>query len=58
MSPTQIKAAEILLKKVLPDLRQTEVTGPEGGPVLSNINLRFVDAPADPTPSSSEDTDD
>lgn len=33
LSPTQVRAAEILLKKTLPDLSNTEVSGPEGGPV-------------------------
>lgn len=32
LSPTQVRAAEILLKKTVPDLARTEVTGPEGGP--------------------------
>jgi hypothetical protein len=32
MSPTQLKAAEILLKKVAPDLARTEMTGEDGGP--------------------------
>ena len=33
MTPTQIKAADILLKKLVPDLGRTEVVGEEGGPV-------------------------
>ncbi len=32
LSPTQVRAAEILLKKTVPDLARTEVAGPEGGP--------------------------
>ena len=32
MSPTQIKAAEILLRKVAPDLARQEVTGEDGKP--------------------------
>jgi hypothetical protein len=32
LSPTQVRAAEILLRKTVPDLGRTEVTGPEGGP--------------------------
>jgi hypothetical protein len=32
MSATQIKAADILLKKIVPDLARTENTGPDGGP--------------------------
>jgi hypothetical protein len=32
VTQTQIKAAEIVLRKTLPDLARTEVTGNEGGP--------------------------
>jgi hypothetical protein len=32
MSGTQIKAADIILKKIVPDLARSEVTGPDGGP--------------------------
>lgn len=36
MSPTQLKAAEILLKKSLPDLQAVQNThsGPDGGPIV------------------------
>ena len=34
MSSSQIKAADILLKKLVPDLARTEVTGKDGGPVV------------------------
>lgn len=33
MSQTQLKAAEILLKKVAPDLARQELTGENNGPV-------------------------
>jgi len=33
MSPTQLRAAEVLLRKRLPDLNATELTGPGGGPM-------------------------
>lgn len=33
MSPTQIKAAQIILAKIVPDLARTEMTGPNGGPI-------------------------
>lgn len=33
MSATQIRAAEILLRKRLPDLSATELSGPGGGPI-------------------------
>jgi len=32
---TQLKAADILLRKCIPDLNRTEVTGKDGGPVES-----------------------
>ena len=32
MTPAALKAAEIFLRKTLPDLARTEVTGDEGGP--------------------------
>jgi hypothetical protein len=34
MSPTQIKAAQILLSKLVPDLARTELVGDGGGPVV------------------------
>lgn len=34
MSNSQIKAADILLKKLVPDLARTELTGKDGGPVV------------------------
>jgi hypothetical protein len=33
LEPTQVKAIEILLRKTLPDLQATELTGGDGGPV-------------------------
>lgn len=33
MTPTQIKAADILLRKLVPDVARTEHTGEGGGPV-------------------------
>lgn len=33
MSASQVRAAEILLRKRLPDLNSTELSGPGGGPV-------------------------
>lgn len=41
MSPTQIKATEILLRKSLPDLSTTEHTGPGGGALQSVVNVIF-----------------
>lgn len=44
MSATQIKAAEILLKKTMPDLKQTEHVGDPENPIEHNhsINIEFV----------------
>jgi hypothetical protein len=41
MSNTQIKAAQILLAKLVPDLGRTEVSGVDGGPVetITRIEL-------------------
>lgn len=33
MSASQVRAAEILLRKRLPDLNSTELSGPGGGPI-------------------------
>lgn len=52
MTATQVRAAEILLKKTLPDLRSTEVTGSDGGPVDLKL-IRFFDD-AVPGPSSED----
>ena len=40
LSQTQVRAAEILLKKALPDLQSTELTGP-GGSELNVTVTRF-----------------
>lgn len=40
MSNTQIKAADILLRKVVPDLAKHEHTGEDGGPLTVEI-VRF-----------------
>ena len=38
MSPTQLRAAEVLLKKVLPDLQRTTIAGEaDGAPVAFSI---------------------
>ena len=40
MSGTQIKAADIVLKKMVPDLAKHEHTGEDGGPLVVEI-VRF-----------------
>lgn len=42
MTPTQIKAADILLKKLVPDLGRTELTGEDGGPVGISVIERVI----------------
>lgn len=37
MSATQLKAAEILLRKVAPDLARTEVTGEDGSDLKVSV---------------------
>lgn len=42
MTPTQIKAADILLKKLVPDLGRTEVTGAGGGPIEAVTRIELA----------------
>ena len=39
MTQTQIKAAQVVLAKILPDLKAMEMTGPDGGPLEQSINI-------------------
>jgi hypothetical protein len=41
LSSTQVRAAEVLLKKTLPDLGNIEITGADGGPLSVNV-VRFA----------------
>lgn len=46
MTPSQLKAADMLLKKLVPDLNRTEHSGPDGGPVkihTSDVTQRALD---------------
>jgi hypothetical protein len=49
LSPTQIKAIEVLIRKTLPDLSAVAMTGEDGGPVelLQRIERHVID-PANP----------
>lgn len=49
LSATQIKAIEILLKKVLPDLKAVELTGADGGAIKTDnlFRIEVVSADAD-----------
>ena len=51
MTTTQVRAAQILLNKALPDLRATEITGEGGGPVEQRRVIQFVE----PNQDTSED---
>ncbi len=42
MSQTQLRAAEVLLKKTLPDLSSVTLTGDEGGPL--ELVVKWADA--------------
>ena len=42
MSTTQVRAAQILLNKSIPDLRATEHSGPDGGAILVDKIERIV----------------
>ena len=42
MSKTQVAAAVSLLKKTLPDLQSTQVTGEGGGPINATVQIAFV----------------
>lgn len=44
MTNTQVRAAEVLLKKVLPDLGTIQHTGEDGGPINHSIAVKFVNA--------------
>lgn len=41
MSQSQIKAAQVLLAKLIPDLARTEHTGEGGGPVRQSLDVTF-----------------
>lgn len=47
MSSTQIKAAEILLRKSLPDLAAVQHSGEDGGPVKMIIEWNKTNSPSE-----------
>lgn len=51
MTPTQIKAADILLRKLVPDLGRTEVTGEDGGAIKTDNVWRVELVRANPNAS-------
>lgn len=42
MSSTQVKAADILLKKIVPDLARTELTGSDGNAIAFEVKLPWL----------------
>jgi len=42
VSPSRIKAIEVLLRKSMPDLQAMEMTGDGGGPLELSLKLKFV----------------
>lgn len=47
MSPTQVKATEILLRKRVPDLSAVTLAGDAENPIIHSINIRAVYPKAD-----------
>lgn len=46
LSATRLRAIEVLLKKTLPDLSQTELTGANGGPIqVERVRLNMKPVP-------------
>lgn len=46
MTPSRIKAIEVLLRKSLPDLQSVEVSGPDGGPLEMDATISIKLVPA------------
>lgn len=49
LSASQVKAIEILLRKTLPDLKQVEITGEDGGAIKTDnlFRIEVISADAD-----------
>lgn len=46
MTTSQVRAAEILLKKTLPDTQNIQITGEDGGPItVANVKRTIVNDP-------------
>jgi hypothetical protein len=41
MNATQIKAAQIVLNKLVPDLNRSELSGPDGGAIEQHMRVTF-----------------
>ena len=44
ITPTRMKAIEILLRKALPDLSSTEISGVDGGNIPIGVGITFVNS--------------
>lgn len=42
MSSTQVKAADILLRKIVPDLARTELTGENGSAIKFEVSMPWL----------------
>ena len=42
LSPTQVRGIEILLRKTVPDLKATEISGPDGGDIPFSGIVKYV----------------
>lgn len=42
LTATQLKAAEVLLRKSVPDLSRVEMSGPNGQPVPTSVTITHV----------------
>lgn len=49
LTPTQVRAIEVLLKKTLPDLSAVEMTGEDGGPIETVQKIKLVGPDDDST---------
>jgi hypothetical protein len=52
MTATQVRAAEILLKKTIPDLSRTTVGGDPEAPIGISVNVGFVASKHKETPEN------
>lgn len=41
----RISAAQTLARKILPDMKATELSGPEGSPLISKIERLIIESP-------------
>lgn len=51
LTPSQVNAAKVLLGKVIPDLKATELSGPDGRDLLPGNITRKIVRPGDDRPN-------